>query len=134
MLLIATALKASTIHGLGLFAVEPIAKGTVLWRYTEPFDRKWTAEYVSSLPEVAQRHVFHFCARLRDGSFLVTGDNDRFWNHSDSPNCLTDTEAKETVAIRDIEAGEELTESYFQYCDDILGAASGELLCHVMSK
>lgn len=119
MLLVATYLGKSDIHGLGLFAAEQIRKGQLIWEYREPFDRRFPAEYVMRLPVIAQRHVLHFCAQLRDGSFLVTGDNDRFWNHSESPNCLTDKTATRTIALRDIWPDEELTEDYFQYCDSI---------------
>jgi len=119
VLLVRTKLDKSLIHGIGLFAADPIRAGTVVWLYQEPFDRKWLPEYVRTLPAVAQEYVFHFCARLRDGTFLVTGDNDRFWNHEQNPNCLTNPTATETVAVKDIRAGEEMTEDYFQYCEQI---------------
>ena len=33
MLLVPTRLAQSAIHGLGVFAVAPIAKGTAIWRF-----------------------------------------------------------------------------------------------------
>jgi hypothetical protein len=44
MILVLTGIKPSPIHGLGLFAVEMIRKGTVVWEYNVnlqiPFDNK----------------------------------------------------------------------------------------------
>jgi hypothetical protein len=42
MLLVKTYLSASPIHGIGLFAAEPIAKGTVIWCFDERVDRRFT--------------------------------------------------------------------------------------------
>lgn len=120
MLLVKTKLGPSKIHGIGLFAAEQIKTGTVIWCYVEGFDRQIEPELVTSWPELAQSHVYHFCALLRsNGKFLMTGDDGRFWNHSDKPNCLTDEGVTETIALRDIESGEELTENYLAYCDEI---------------
>ena len=38
MLLVKTRTGRSPIHGTGLFAAEPIAKGTAVWRFTPTFD------------------------------------------------------------------------------------------------
>jgi len=118
MLLVKTKLCTSSIHGLGIFAAENIEKGRIVWEYREPFDRQWSKNYVESLPVVSREYVKHFCALLHNGNFLVTGDNDRFWNHSNNPNCLTDCEAKTTVALRNIKEGEEMTEDYSMYCSE----------------
>lgn len=104
MLLVKTTIKVSQIHGLGLFADEPIAAGAVVWRFVDGFDRFIDQNDIEAWPPIAQRHIFHYCALLRNGKFLVAGDNDRFWNHSDNPNCITDEEP-----------GEELTDNYLQY-------------------
>lgn len=120
MLLVKTYIAPSNIHGIGLFAAEPIKAGSIVWRYMEGFDRMLEPQFVASLPEIAQTHIRHFCALMKhSGKYLMTGDNDRFWNHSDEPNCLTDEAATETKALRDIQQGEELTEDYLRYCDSI---------------
>lgn len=38
MILIPARVAASRIHGLGLFAVEPIPRGTPVWRFVPGFD------------------------------------------------------------------------------------------------
>jgi SET domain-containing protein len=38
MLLVRTRLAPSAIHGLGVFAAEPIARGAEVWRFTPGFD------------------------------------------------------------------------------------------------
>lgn len=118
MLLVKTKIAPSSIHGIGLFADEAIIRGTPIWEFKEPFDTLWSQEYVYSLPDVAKVHVLKYCARLHNGLYLMTGDNDRFFNHSDTPNCSTDSEATKTVALTDIWPGDELTENYFSYCND----------------
>lgn len=38
MLLVRVRVDRSPIHGLGVFAAEPIARGTDVWRFTPGFD------------------------------------------------------------------------------------------------
>ena len=41
MLHVMTYVAPSSIHGLGVFATIPIAKGTLLWTFEEYFDRRY---------------------------------------------------------------------------------------------
>lgn len=38
MLLVPTFLSQSPIHGLGLFAAEPVSQGAVVWKFAPGFD------------------------------------------------------------------------------------------------
>ena len=38
MLQVNTSIAASSIEGVGVFAAEPIAKGTLIWRFYENFE------------------------------------------------------------------------------------------------
>ncbi len=95
MLLVKTYLDRSAIHGIGLFAGERIRKGTVIWRRSPEIDLLLTAL----------------------GKFVLCGDDARFFNHADAPNChdIPDEGGGPTVAARDIEAGEELTSDYASF-------------------
>ena len=42
MLLVKTYLDKSRIHGLGVFAAQPICKGAKIWRFVYGFDRFYT--------------------------------------------------------------------------------------------
>lgn len=111
MMLIPVQILPSRIEGLGIFAVAPIAAGTVLWRYTEPIDRKITGGMCRSGVSW-ERHLERYTYKPHGADYLVLcGDAGMFWNHSNEPNCSEPDELT-TVAARDIAAGEELTLDY----------------------
>ena len=74
------------------------------------------------MPEPARSHTRHFCfVRPGDLHVLLSGDHACFINHSDTPNtgapeCATSPVT--TVALRDIQAGEEITCNYWSYDAD----------------
>jgi SET domain-containing protein len=113
MLKVKTRLGTSGIHGIGLFADQPIPAGAVVW-CCDGFDQV--------LPE-AYRDEFltHYGYRRRTGQWVLPADNGRFSNHSETPNTgpadvagLVDAE----IALRDIAEGEELTIDYRTICTD----------------
>lgn len=112
MLLVKTRAQASAIEGVGLFAAEPIAKGTIVWRFESGIDLVVPEERVTGLPEAAQAFFrrYAFPCPFFPGGLLLGFDNTRFVNHSAAPNL--DNRGPETIALRDIAAGEELTTDY----------------------
>jgi SET domain-containing protein len=123
MLLVKTALKTSTINGLGLFAAEFIPAGTKVWQYCEGFDHRLSLEFVEALPEPGRSTVLHYSA-CWGGGFVVSADDARFLNHSDTPNLRTTSEPDADWAIRDIQIGEELLENYQEF-DETFGNRIG---------
>lgn len=115
MLRVKTFIGPSAINGIGLFAAEDIPAGTVIWEFSPTFDL--VLDHPEHIADPLYREfVFHhgyFDRFLR--RFIVPGDNNRFINHSPTPN--TDDKRLDTVAARDIKAGEELTSNYFDFCD-----------------
>ena len=90
--------KSSSIHGKGAFAKAAIREGTHIGEYTgEPSDEDGT--YV-------------LWVEGDDGEFHgIDGDGVLKWlNHSSSPNVEFD--GPQLYALRDIDAGEELTFHY----------------------
>ena len=112
MLLVKTRAQASAIEGVGLFAAEPIAKGTVVWRFEPGIDLVVPEDRVAALPEAASAFFkrYAFPCPFFPGGLLLGFDNTRFVNHSGRPNL--DNSGPETIALRDIAAGEELTTNY----------------------
>jgi SET domain-containing protein len=115
--LVRTRLAPSPIQGLGVFAAETIAKGTVVWRFDPAIDRTYTEEEVAALIGQARDFLARY-AYLDDrlGLYVLCGDDARFVNHSSEPNVTGDYPAngpREGVdlAARDIEPGEEI------FCD-----------------
>jgi SET domain-containing protein len=116
MLLVKSRLATSEIHGIGLFADEFIAQGTITWRFVEGFDLRLTQATIDALSDSAKQQVLkygYFDERL--GLYELCSDDARFFNHADTPNTrsfVTDSGDEVDVAVRDIGVGEELTCDY----------------------
>src|SRR5438105_13825753 len=116
MLLVPTRLAPSIIHGLGVFAFAPVAKGTPVWRFAKGFDMEFDPDIRDGLPE----HVRTFFSQYgyldrHVNRIILCFDDARFVNHSDTPNVGTDYHQDSyglDVALRDIAAGEEITMNY----------------------
>lgn len=115
MLTVRTEVQASPIAGLGLFAAEPIAAGQVWWKFDRRIDRTYTSDEFEVFPEHIQDWLRTY-AYLQDGQWVLCGDHAKFVNHSDVPNSVT--VGDESVALRDIAAGEEIVENYREFCED----------------
>ena len=113
MLLVNARVGASAIHGLGLIARELIPAGTVIWRFTPGFDVEIPESSLSALSLAAREQVLHYAEHYAaEKKFVLSSDDDRFTNHSDSPN--TAPHGDTMVALRDIQDGEEITCDYRQ--------------------
>ncbi|NBR85452.1 MAG: SET domain-containing protein-lysine N-methyltransferase [Verrucomicrobia bacterium] len=119
MMLIRTRVAPSSIHGMGLFTVEPVAKGTPIWRFEPGFDRAFTPEQFNALPPRARDHIRWFSyVSEADGHRILSGDHACFMNHSPEPNTGTlpdSTTPVTTVTLRDLAADEEITCNYFAF-------------------
>ena len=114
MLLIPTIVAPSTVQGLGLFAAEPIAAGAPVWRFEPGFDRLLDAGWAATLPPVPRAFLDRHAYRSPEfpGQVVMPGDDARFLNHSETPNI--ESAGRQTHALRDIAAGEELFCDYRQ--------------------
>lgn len=124
MLLVKTRLAASSIHGVGLFAAEFIREGRVVWESHPAFDIRLTAEQIAELPEPCREQIRKYSYRERQtGLYVLCGDDARFFNHCDRPNCvdvLTAEGGDLTLAARDIGEGEEMTCDYALFDLDLV--------------
>jgi SET domain-containing protein len=107
--------RRSDVHGLGVFAIKHIPKGTRILEYVG--DRVSHAEADLRYEEKAvnDSHTFLFIVDSKtviDAG--VDGNDARFINHSCDPNCESTVEKRRVYieSIRDIEAGAELTYDY----------------------
>lgn len=111
MLLVNHCAKRSQIHGLGAFLLEPVAAGTVVWRYDPMFDTEMSAPFVASLPPELAEVVYHHAEYLPEREvFRLGNDADIFMNHSRGPSLLD--RGDEMIAVRDLQVGDELTCDY----------------------
>jgi SET domain-containing protein len=116
MMTVPVEVRKSEIHGLGIFAVEPIRKGQVLWEFTPGLDRK-VSDYAVQFAEPRKRSFImergYFSAK--NSHWVLCVDESQWWNfprNGDQANCVLGGEQDGEnliIAGRDIAAGEELT-------------------------
>lgn len=96
--------------GHGVVATCDIPEGTITWAQ-DGLDRELTLQQVESLGELYKDSLDTYCFRNQHGHWVLCWDHARFVNHSFRSNCMT-TAYNFEIAIRDIRAGEELTDDY----------------------
>jgi len=111
-------IKASPVHGIGVFAIRDIPKGT-----QDIFSQgigEWievSKEEVDALPKHSRDLVENHCL-FDDKSYFIPDygfklvDLVIYLNHSDTPNVVSINDGERFEAIRDIACGEELFVDY----------------------
>ena len=111
MLRVRTYLAPSPIEGIGLFAAEPIQRGSIIWKYDEQLDIKFDMRDIPQEETVVRDSLLRYGYKPSDEPvYILCGDNARFMNHSEQPNA--DDVGNLTIARVDIAAGEEITCNY----------------------
>jgi SET domain-containing protein len=121
MMMVETDIRPSKIHGLGVFLLVPVERGELIWRFDSRIDRVYTNDEIESLPPGAQDYLRTYSTwHEQSGLYVLCGDNGRYFNHSDTPNTVSDAISfGEDRAFRDLAAGEELTSDYSTICDHV---------------
>ena len=116
MLLVKTKIGQSNIEGIGLFANEPIKKGTKVWGFEPKLDIVLSKNEVEKLSPAAKEQFnrYAYLDKVRQ-KYLLCGDDARFFNHSKAPNCDETIDNDSTFALKDIDVGEELTINYDEF-------------------
>ncbi|MCA9292928.1 MAG: SET domain-containing protein [Phycisphaerales bacterium] len=96
--------------GHGVVATRDLPAGTITW-VQDTLDREFAPDEVDSLGALFAHSLDKYCFRNEHGAWVLCWDHARFVNHSFKANCLTTAHNFE-IAIRDIKAGEELTDDY----------------------
>lgn len=111
-------IKASPVHGIGVFAIRDIPKGT-----QDIFSQgvgEWievSKEEVEALPKHSRDLVENHCLFDEQSYFIPDYgfklvDLVIYLNHSDTPNVISINDGERFEAIRDIVVGEELFVDY----------------------
>jgi hypothetical protein len=116
MFLFKTEVKVATNPkmGLGLFATEFIPKDSIVWKFEEGVDIKISIDKVKQMPD-AQQEYFNKYAWIEDNYYYSSCDLSNFLNHSYTPNL--DNTKDVTIALKNIEPGEELFTNYAEFDD-----------------
>jgi len=104
--------------GFGLFALNKIPKGTIIWKLDHGLDLVLDqAVYPEPINSFIKKYAYREGYRL-----ILCSDDARYINHSFNPNMhdYVDSNGSWTVALCDIEAGEELTSDYRSFDSDPL--------------
>ncbi|XOV75575.1 MAG: SET domain-containing protein [Phycisphaerales bacterium] len=96
--------------GHGVVATRDIPKGTITWVQDE-LDREFSPGEIRRLGKPFAASLDKYCFRNQHGRWVLCWDHARFVNHSFKSNCVT-TAYNFEIAVRDIRAGEELTDDY----------------------
>ena len=119
MLQVKTKIGPSDIQGIGLFADQFIPMGTVVWKFMPGFDLLYTKEQIELLSEAVRDQFYNYSFfDPNHEAYMLCADDGRFFNHSEQPNC-DDSGANITIALTDINPGEELTVDYKVFYGDI---------------
>lgn len=148
MMIIKTFLDRDEFGGRGVFAAEPVRKGQIVWRYSEATTRIITIdEYKKILAtggkiaDTLKKYCYPCLMQfngLHQRVLMHDLDNGSYMNHCDIPNTgmITDPSHPNyadrdnlNVALRDIEAGEEITYDYFEFVEGDLEAWSDVETC-----
>ncbi|MEK7461854.1 MAG: SET domain-containing protein-lysine N-methyltransferase [Patescibacteria group bacterium] len=96
MFLVKTKLGPSKIHGIGVFAVQDIPKGTLVQKFIDGVDLEITPEIVNILPTLIKQNLLHYAYQHKiTGNFILNSDDARFLNSSQNPNLIGDNTHKE---------------------------------------
>lgn len=122
-----TRIKRSHTHGIGVFAIRDIPKG--IDPFQKPIEHeshmvKLTLEDLSGVDASVVEHLNDFVF-FKDGAYHVPDfglngiDIAWFMNHSDNPNVMfAGQDFEETLTMRQIMAGEELSVDYRMYSNN----------------
>jgi SET domain-containing protein len=118
MFLVRTHLHPSPIHGIGVFAAEPIRKGEVVWQFDPRLDLRIPVSELPNFPPAVQEYlrVHAYIEDYQGRKFMVQcADSSQFVNHSSNPNLIDSPDGLLEMAGRDIAIGEELTCNYYVF-------------------
>jgi len=118
--------KPSAIHGFGLYAKIFIPKGTIWWHARSQdvliISKKQfqiiSTSYKNEILESSFKALLTYSYYERDlGTLIFCLDDSKFVNHSFNANsgASEDENGFCSVALRDIQPGEEITEDYSKY-------------------
>ncbi len=96
--------------GYGIFATKKIPKGTITW-VKDQLDRVFTPSDISKLTPPNYENLMKYTYRNKDGDYFFCWDLTRFINHNHDANSMLTSLGFE-IALRDIEANEEITNDY----------------------
>lgn len=101
-------------RGTRVISTCSIPKGTLVWIPGET-DQVFSVQQVSVMPEDRKAYLAEYSYLTNAGTYIVSNDMSRFVNHSCNANSLSVAGLEISIAVRDIQEGEEISEEYGLY-------------------
>lgn len=122
MMQVAHFVGPSGIAGAGLMAGADIAPGTVIYRYNARFVLILDDAELDAMPTAVRTEFIKYCYRGKgehrlSDAWYYCADDARFFNHTDDPNAIWDDAHDAYVAVRAINAGDEITCDYRSFSE-----------------
>lgn len=115
--------------GYGVFATRRIPRGTITWAL-DPLDRRWSALEAEALGPAFEPILRRYGYLDEEGQRVISWDHGRYVNHSCAPSTASGGDDHFEVALRDIEAGEEITDDYAEFiADEVFACRCGAETC-----
>jgi uncharacterized protein len=116
MLMVRTRVGPSPIHGIGVFAAEPIRAGQAVWTFAPGLDLVIPLAQIPTLPAAFQAYLTTYAYLSNDvaDGMVLSCDHAKFLNHSETPNTVIAPLV--THARHNICEGEEITCDYRACC------------------
>ena len=120
MLTVKTKIDHSTISGIGLFAMEDIGEGQIVWKNNSGSELIISQTEFDLLSDY-MKNIYQHSGYLDkvDKQWKLPLDNARFMNHAANPNTLQNADG-DYVAVKRIWIDEEITCNYHEF-DEVLG-------------
>ena len=96
--------------GYGIFAIQDSPLGTITW-VRDQLDRTFSKDEIDRMSEANRENLLKYTYRDKNGDYFFCWDLTRYVNHSYVPNSMI-TPLGFELAIRDIKAGDEITNDY----------------------
>lgn len=124
MLTVKTKLDNSPISGIGLFALEDIREGQIIWKNNSGSELIISPSAYNELSDYMQNIYKHsgYLDKI-DKQWKLPLDNARFMNHAATPNTLQNADG-DYISARNIWIDEELTCNYHEF-DEVVGKPIG---------
>ena len=120
--------------GYGVFATEPIPRGTLVW-VLDDLDQVVPDERRMELDGGLRALLDKYAYRDEEGLSVLCWDDARYVNHDCECNCIGPRGGYFEIAVRDIEAGEQLTDDYRYFgLDDDFPCRCGAPSCTGMVR
>jgi len=115
--------------GYGVFATRRIPRGTLTW-VLDPLDQLLPPGRARELEPGYGDLLLRYAYLDRAGNTVLSWDHGRFVNHSCDSSVASGGNDEFEIALRDIEAGEEITDDYAELeTDEVFSCACGAASC-----